>query len=466
MDGTPIPPGLVASVPQLVVMVLVVGAILAFMWRLWQSNQAFHDKWFERHELAEKEQMAVIGSNTKASEHVAQAVAHLADRIGTHSPGPDFPSLLKPEQPVTHTIASPAANDPPHIGVPGGVFEPDYTVSLNVLQQTGETAAWTVPRYGIDKLHAAGVKGKGAQVVVIDTGVDAAHPDLKPNTDTVNSRSFVAGQSIFDGNGHGSHCGGIVAADDNAVGVVGVAPDATVTHMKGLSNAGSGGDGGLASAIRAAADLPGHRILSMSFGSNGQSGPITEAIRYAKGRGHWLVAAAGNAGPGSINWPGALPEVVCVGALDDQDRVANFSSANDAVDVGFGGVQILSTVPGGRYAKYDGTSMATPGVAGLLALAAGELLRLGVQKLPPQDDMTEVLYACCRDVGRPGRDPGAGYGLPEPKLFLDAMVKRFAPATPPKPPVEPPVEPPKEKPFVLNAEKLRSEGYTSVVVAL
>lgn len=433
-----IPPGLVEQVPQLVVMLLVVGAVLAFFWKLWQANTAFHDKWFERHEQAEKEQMTVIGSNTKASEHVATAVANLAERIG-HSAGPDFPILSNPEPPLTHTISTPHPDA--SIGVPGGRFEPDVTYSRNALLQAGESAAWTIAKYGIDKLHAAGIKGAGARVVVIDTGVDADHPDLAANVDRPSCRSFVPGESFADGNGHGSHCMGIICADDNGGGVVGVAPDAKVSvAYKGLSNAGSGGDNGLANAITTAADLPGHRIFSMSFGSSQESRAISNALRYAKAKGHWLVAAAGNAGPGSVNWPGALPEVVCVGATDPNDRVAGFSSANEFVDVGFGGVQILSTIPGGRYAPMSGTSMATPGVAGVLALAAGELVRLGLP-IPDQDVMAAVLYATCRDVGDPGRDNGVGYGIVQPAEFVAALVKKAGgggpkPPTPSDPPAE------------------------------
>lgn len=449
-----IPPGLVEQVPQLVVMLLVVGAILGFMWKLWQSSTAFHDKWFERHELAEKEQMAVVGNNTRASEKVAEAVGHLAERIKGDG---HFPSLTGEH--MTHSIASPPTE--PHIGVPGGRFEPDVTYTSRGLFALGETAAWTIARYGIDQLHAAGVKGDGAHVVVIDTGIDPNHPDLKPNF--AGGQSFVPGESYADGAGHGTHCSGIVAADDNGAGVKGVAPDAKVMAHKGLNNRGSGAGGWLAGGIRAAADLPGHRILSMSFGADGEDPQISAAIRYALSKGHWAIAAAGNSGPGSVNWPGALPEVVCVAALDQNDRVASFSSANDFVDVGFGGVGILSTIPGGRYAAYDGTSMATPGVAGVAALAVGELLKKNLP-IPPQAVMAEVLYATCKDIGEPGRDNGAGYGLVQPAEFIAKLVERVQGTLPP--PVVPPPVPPPADTRVINLAKLKSEGVRKVVIEL
>ena len=453
-----IPPGLVEQVPQLVVMVLVVGAILAFMWKLWQSQSGLVKEIVSRHEGMEKEQMAVLDRNNEVIRQKVEVLRHLDSTIGDF--GGEIRRLAEKIDPpymreaMSHSIASPSAE--PHLGIPGGVFEPAVEYNLKGLQQTGETSAWTIQRYGIDKLHDQGIKGAGAQVVVIDTGIDRNHPDLAPNFTM--GVSAIPGETFADGNGHGSHCAGIVAADDNGTGIVGVAPDAKVYVVKGLSNAGSGTGDQLASAIRHAADLSGHRILSCSFGASGEDARITAAVRYAISKGHWLFAAAGNSGPGSINWPGALEEVVCVAALDNQDRVAGFSSANRFVDVGFGGVQILSTIPGGRWARYDGTSMSTPGVAGVAALAVGELLEAG-RPIPPQSVMMEALYATCRDIGTPGRDNGAGYGLVQPAEFVAEMVKRAGGGVKPDPKPEP-------KPFTVSVAKLKADGYTSLVVEL
>lgn len=458
-----IPPGLVEQVPQLVVMLLLVSLIFGFMWKLWQSQSGLVKEIVNRHEAMEKEQMQVLANNTDVIGQKTSAINHLADilkdfghevrRLGEKI---DPPYL---REDMTHSIASPSPE--PHIGVPGGRFEPDKTYSARRLFAMGEAAAWTVARYGIDKLHEAGVKGGGAQVVVIDTGIDPAHQDLKPNL--AGGQSFVPSESYADGNGHGSHCSGIVAADDNGAGVKGVAPDAKVTAHKGLNNRGSGAGGWLANAIRSAADLSGHRILSCSFGADAEDSQISAAVRYAVGKGQWVFAAAGNSGPGSVNWPGALPEVVCVAALDQNDRVAGFSSANDFVDVGFGGVAILSTIPGGRYATYDGTSMATPGVAGVAALAVGELVKKGLP-IPPQAVMAEVLYATCRDIGVPGWDNGAGYGLVQPAEFIAKLVEKVQGS---QPPVVPPVpQPPAGETRTINIADLQAKGVKRIVIEL
>lgn len=393
------------------------------------------DSWWDRHETAEEKHRETQEKQTLAlielSDNVALnsvALRRLADKVQA-----EIPTL----ESLAHEVYTMAHNDPTAdlgIGVPGGRFDPDLTFSAAKLQQAGETAAWTHARYGIPDVHNVGVRGKGAVVVVVDTGVDGNHPDLASNLDLGRSRSFVPNQALHDANGHGTHCGGIVAADNQGIGTLGVAPDATVIHCKGLSNQGSGDGNWLANAIRHAADLPGHKIFSLSFGASSEDPRISAAIRHAVSKGHWVVAAAGNNGPGSINWPGALPEVVCVGALDRDDRVAKFSSANDNVDVGFGGVDILSTIPGNRYAEYSGTSMATPGVAGVLALAVGELLKAG-QPIPSQQVMADALYATCKDVGAPGRDPGAGYGLVQPAEFIRRLVGGVIPPVPKPEPV-------------------------------
>jgi len=309
------------------------------------------------------------------------------------------------------------------IGLPVGDYEqPGFEV-----QDITDTRVWTHAEFGIDELHAAGVKGKGATVVIIDTGIEGAHSYLKGNFDAAPSRSFT-GEPLADGNGHGTHCAGI------ATGVIGIAPEARVIALKGLSNQGSGAGSWLAAAIRYAADLPGHKIVSMSFGASGEDPEISAAIRYARSKGCWLFAAAGNDGPGSVNWPGALAEVVCVASTDKGGGVSSYSSANDAVDVGFGGRDIVSCYPGNRLASLSGTSMATPGVAGVAALAVGELVKAG-KPISSHDEMTKHLYATCSDPG--GRDIYTGYGLVRPAAFIKALVGEVTPPMPepPKPPV-------------------------------
>jgi subtilisin family serine protease len=391
----------------------------------------------ERHEAIEKEDRAAqremsksvvsaLVESANAKHAMAGALRDLSRQL--HKSDDSF-SLLSQE---VHAMSAHQTDDGPHLGVPGGQFEPDTTYSAAYLQQQSDSLPWTHKAFGVDALHARNVRGKGATVVVVDTGIDGGHPDLKANLNMAFSRDFT-GQGVFDGNGHGTHCSGIVCADNQGFGTLGVAPDSTVINCKGLSNQGSGRGDQLANGIRYAADIPGHKVFSLSFGSSGEDRQISAAIRYAISKGHWVFAAAGNEGPGSINWPGALPEVVCVASTDPNGKASSFSSGNDQVDVGWGGSKILSTIPGNRYAEYSGTSMATPGVAGVAALAVGELIKVG-GRIPTQAEMMAVLFETCSDPA--GRNSSVGYGLVQPAQFIAAMLAKFGPAQPvdPTPP--------------------------------
>jgi len=424
-----------ASIGHLILSVPVIAVVLYFAWRMQREQRSVTDRqnelidrWWTRHEDDEEHQRQTVEKLADNIHANTAALAELAASIRTQSP--TFPTLAHEAHDMrTHTADS---DHEYHIGLPPesrdpGSWEPEPGEILGRTRITGESTPWTHAEFGIDALYQAGVRGAGAVVVVIDTGIDPNHTDLKPNHDASKSKSFT-GELLNDGNGHGTHCCGIVAADDNGSGVRGVAPDATVIAMKGLSNQGSGYGSWLSAAIRAAADLPGHKILSMSFGAGGEDPAISEAIRYAHSKGCWLFAAAGNEGPGSVNWPGALDEVVCVASTDKGGGVSSYSSANDAVDVGFGGRDILSTYPGNRLATLSGTSMATPGVAGVAALAVGELLKAG-KPIPSQEAMKKVLYETCSDPA--GRNIYTGYGLVQPAKFIRAMVSAGGPVNPP-----------------------------------
>ena len=214
------------------------------------------------------------------------------------------------------------------IRLPPGELAPIDTGGISLLEQTPDWghAAINVP----DAWKQT--RGRGARVAVLDTGVDAGHDDLRANVkrtlNTTNSSTSA------DRQGHGTHCAGIIAAADNDVGLVGVAPEAEIVSVKVLGDDGSG----LGSWIAAGIDLAiAERVdvISMSLGSPGEDPRIKAAVTRAYAAGVIVVAAAGNDGPreGTIGYPGAQAECICVGASNRGGAVAQFSSRGARLDV-------------------------------------------------------------------------------------------------------------------------------------
>ena len=271
----------------------------------------------------------------------------------------------------------------------------------------GETLDWGVDRIDAELVHPYNT-GAGIKVAVIDTGIDYNHPDLTANYkggyDFVNLDT-----DPFDDNGHGTHCAGIIAAIDNDIGVIGVAPNAYLYAVKILDSAGSGSESNLIAAIQWAVNN-GIQIVSMSLGADGASSSLEAACKAAEDAGVLLVAAAGNdyraigrRELNTVDYPGRFDSVIAVGATDINNDKASFSSTGPDVEIAAPGVYILSTYPGG-YAIASGTSMACPHVAGVAAL----IFASGVESA---SEVRTILQATADDLGNTGRDYWYGYGL-------------------------------------------------------
>lgn len=211
-------------------------------------------------------------------------------------------------------------------------------------------------------------RGDGVTVAIVDTGADFTHPDLAGKF-VSRGRDFVNNdQDATDDHGHGTHVSGIASAvTNNGQGIAGVAPNARLLPVKVLSSTGSGDNAAVASGITWAADQ-GAKVINLSLGGGYPSATVQAAVDYAWGKGAVVVCAAGNTGASIPQYPAAFPNCVSVSATDSADRLASFSTYGDTVDVAAPGVQVLSTVRGGRYEAWSGTSMATPNVAGVVAL--------------------------------------------------------------------------------------------------
>lgn len=255
-----------------------------------------------------------------------------------------------------------------------------------------EGAAWDVTAVNAPEAWANGYTGQGVVVAVVDSGVDYTHPDLinniwvnsgeTPNNgidddrngyiDDVRGWDFVDRDNApLDSNGHGTHVAGTIAAENNSFGITGVAYNARILPVRVLGTDGTGYLSDVARGIRYAADQ-GSDVINLSLGG-GYSREVDAAIQYAIERGSFVTIAAGNEAAKQPSFPASLAgqSGIAVGAVDRENRVASFSNQAGTSAVNYvvaPGVGIYSTTPNNSYQSFNGTSMATPHVAGVAAL--------------------------------------------------------------------------------------------------
>ncbi|MCX6365955.1 MAG: S8 family serine peptidase [Armatimonadetes bacterium] len=249
------------------------------------------------------------------------------------------------------------------------------------------TQQWALPKVQADRAWPLWSPKASTVIAIVDTGVAMNHPDLA-NKIYRNAGGQVIGYDFINGdadptddNGHGTHCSGIAAGQvNNGVGMAGVAgwsggplsSDTNNTKIMPIKVLGANGSGSLsavASGITFAADN-GAKVINLSLGSTSTATTLANAVAYAWGKGCVVVAAAGNSGSSTMSYPAAYPNVISVAATDNTDKLASFSNFSTWVLCAAPGVGIYSSVPGGGYASWNGTSMAAPLVAGEVALLA------------------------------------------------------------------------------------------------
>lgn len=271
---------------------------------------------------------------------------------------------------------------------PIAMLEPERQVfAISAPESTAETGASSDNAYtwGLVAVNAPNstATGAGVRVAVLDTGFDVRHPDFAGRT--VVTSSFVDGEDVADGHGHGTHCiGSACGPRDPETGPgYGVAHQAEIYAGKVLSDSGSGTDGGILAGIAWAVQNS-CSVVSMSLGAPAQPGQphsvtFERAARRAMTKGTLIIAAAGNESRRAsghvapVGHPANCPTIMAVGAIDEQRQIADFScgtvDAAGAVDVAGPGVDVHSSWPmPQRHRTISGTSMATPHVAGVAAL--------------------------------------------------------------------------------------------------
>ncbi len=295
------------------------------------------------------------------------------------------------------------------------LIEPEKVVCLpDDIDAKGEKdATWGIHLTGADQSPFSGL---GVRVAIIDTGYDTTHPDFSGRE--ITAHSFVPEERVEDLHGHGTHCLGIACGETDHNGMrYGIATAAQIYVAKVLNNQGSGAQSWVLDGMTGAVNN-GCRVLSMSLGSPVDPGQeydmaYERAAQFALSRGAVVVAAAGNNSSRShnryrpVSTPADCPSILAVGALDRSLAVADFSNRainkGGEVDIAAPGVGIYSSWPmPTRYRTLSGTSMATPHVAGIIALLW--------EKYPEATTamIIEKLRGLAKTLPLPAEDIGAG----------------------------------------------------------
>jgi len=321
---------------------------------------------------------------------------------------------------------------------------PPFTAEYDATRTLAQTVDYWHPLMESDQAWNKS-RGAGTVVFILDTGQNP-HPDLSQNGQQHNFNTTP--EPMADGNGHGSYCAGVIGAQNNTFGALGIAPDAIIVSGKVMRNNGTGSSTEIAAGIRRAADVYTANfssyvgIISMSFGGGSPMPDVEEALLYAASKGMVLVASAGNSGFGgtgnTMGYPARYEPVISVAAIGQNLTPAPFSSGGDGLDCTAFGVSIYSTNNNGGYARVSGTSFSGPMVAGVCALIGSyhKTALLTGDKTKINERVQEHLRKYATDLTGTGYGAGwdnrTGYGLPKATV-LDKALPGGGGTNPPPP---------------------------------
>lgn len=264
---------------------------------------------------------------------------------------------------------------------------------------------WGVDHIDADIVHP-NPSGSGVNVVVIDTGINYSHDAIG---NYVGGWDFVNNDDDpMDDHGHGTHVSGTISGNITNSEIIGVAYNVNLYGVKVLSASGSGSYSNVINGIKWAADN-GMDIANLSLGG-GSSTSLCNAVTEATNSGVLVIASAGNSGNPkgkgtNTGYPATCSDAIAVAATTQTDSRASFSSTGSAVEISAPGSGVYSSVLGGNYATWSGTSMAAPHVSGVAALIIS-----ANSTLTPQEIRT-ILQETAIDLGETGRDKLYGFGL-------------------------------------------------------
>jgi subtilisin family serine protease len=262
---------------------------------------------------------------------------------------------------------------------------------------------WHLPHIHSPEAWGITIGAAAVVVAVLDSGVDDHHPDLVSKI--VAGWNFVSPNAdTSDVLGHGTAVAGTIgAASNNSIGVAGVNWASRIMPIVVVDANDFAAYSDIASGIQYAADH-GVRIINASLGGPSASDTLQNAVNYAWNKGAVVFASAMNAGTSSPYYPAACTHAVAVSATDSNDRLASFSNYGNWITLAAPGTNILSTVAGGGYSFWNGTSFSAPIVAGVAGLV------LAVNPALSNSDLVSVLKQTADDIGPPGFDFSFGWG--------------------------------------------------------
>jgi subtilisin family serine protease len=287
-----------------------------------------------------------------------------------------------------------------------------------------QSQEWWLADVGADR---ATPPGPGVPVTIVDTGVDPTHPEFAARPDT----TFLNAQTVFAGEEyHGTIVASLAAAPANGAGIVGIYPTAALQVWDASSSSrGIANTLAIDGIIAAAGRCPG--VINLSFGSATPDPDLHDAILYAVRNGCLVVVSSGNFGDAGnpATYPAAWPHVFTVGATDESDQVASFSSTGQDVDMVAPGVRMVGAVPlsrdpSGYSSNLAGTSFSSPIVAAAAAWVWTARPTLSVTQI------AELLRKSARDILTPGFDNASGWGILDIPAALVAPTPAHDPAEP------------------------------------
>ena len=296
--------------------------------------------------------------------------------------------------------------EPPNIAM----IQKSFAIE-SVTENTEYQDTWGVRHIGSKVAHDKGITGKEIKVAVIDTGIDYRHQDLDANYRGGYDFIFDDDDPMDDSwNSHGTHIAGIIAAEANDTGVVGVAPDVSLYAVKVLDSSGFGTLGTLVAGIQWAVDND-MDIINLSIAGL-DSQVLQEACDAAYAAGVLIIAAAGNTFGSAAAFPGAYDSVIAVTGTDPANQRGFYTPIDPDIELAAPGLGIRSTAQYNAYTEQSGTSQSAAHVTGTAALVmAAGVGDINNDGLVNNLDVRQRLQTTAMDLGEPGRDEQYGFGL-------------------------------------------------------